>query len=100
MDNSWSWKIPSLLQCVPSVYQLFLIYLVPESPRWLVSHGRLDEARKISNRYHAGQNTDADVSPLVSYEMAEIEAAIELERLKNTKSYLDFFATSKSYLEK
>lgn len=47
------------------------------------------------NRYHAGQDTDADVSPLVSYEMAEIEAAIELEKLKNTKSYLDFFATSR-----
>ncbi|KAM0421014.1 hypothetical protein ACHAPT_011257 [Fusarium lateritium] len=93
MTNSWSWKIPSLLQCVPSLYQLFLIYLVPESPRWLVSHGKLDEARRMLNRYHAGENTDADVSPLVRYEMSEIEAAIELEKLQNTKSYLDFFST-------
>ncbi|KAI8653490.1 MFS domain-containing protein [Fusarium keratoplasticum] len=93
MSNSWSWKIPSLLQCIPSLYQGCFIYLVPESPRWLVSHGKLEEARKVLNRYHAGENTDADVSPLVRYEMAEIEAAIELEKLQNTKSYLDFFST-------
>ncbi|KAH7141908.1 general substrate transporter [Dactylonectria macrodidyma] len=93
LDTSWSWKIPSLLQCVPSLYQLFFIYLVPESPRYLVSNGKLPQARKILNRYHAGQNTDADISPLVSYEMAEIEAAIELEKTQNTKSYLDFFST-------
>ncbi|KAL1866665.1 hypothetical protein VTK73DRAFT_4568 [Phialemonium thermophilum] len=93
MDNSWSWKIPSVLQCIPSVYQFFLIYLVPESPRWLVNRGRLDDARRILNRYHAGQDTAADVSPLVRYEMAEIEAAIEMEKLQNTNSYLDFFST-------
>ena len=96
MNNSWSWKIPSLLQGVPSLYQLFLIYLVPESPRWLVSRGRISEARKILNKYHAGENTDADISPLVRYEMAEIESAIEMEQLQNTRSYLDFFATSKT----
>lgn len=95
MPNSWSWKIPSLLQCVPSVYQLLFIYLVPESPRWLVNKGRLDDARKILNRYHAGEDTVADVSALVRYEMAEIEAAIEAEKMQNTRSYLDFFATSK-----
>ncbi|KAJ3547442.1 hypothetical protein NM208_g1514 [Fusarium decemcellulare] len=93
IDNSWSWKIPSLLQCVPSIYQAALIYIVPESPRWLVSHGRLSEARVILNRYHAGQNTEAEVSPLVNYEMAEIEAAIELEKTQNTRSYLDFLST-------
>ncbi|KAH8896058.1 general substrate transporter [Thozetella sp. PMI_491] len=93
IDTSWSWKIPSLLQCIPSVYQLFFIYLLPESPRWLVSKGRVSEARRALNRYHAGQNTDADVSPLVRYEMAEIETAIELEKLQNTGSWLDFFET-------
>ena len=95
MDNSWSWKIPSLLQCVPSIYQLLLIYFVPESPRWLVNKGRLDDARRILNRYHAGEDTAADVWPLVRYEMAEIEAAIEAEKMQNTRSYLDFWATSK-----
>ncbi|SPO07556.1 uncharacterized protein DNG_10251 [Cephalotrichum gorgonifer] len=93
MDNSWSWRIPSLLQCAPSVYQLLLIYLVPESPRWLVNRGRLDDARRILNRYHAGEDTATDVSPFVRYEMVEIEAAIDAEKMQNTGSYLDFLAT-------
>jgi len=80
---------------VPSLYQGILIYWVPESPRYLVSHEKLAEARKILNKYHAGQDTDMDASPLVSYEMVEIETAIEMEKLQNTKSYLDFFALSK-----
>ena len=33
MESQWSWKAPSILQAFPSVIQLFLIWLVPESPR-------------------------------------------------------------------
>ncbi len=31
MESQWSWKTPSVLQSFPSVIQLFLIWLVPES---------------------------------------------------------------------
>ncbi|KAF4964877.1 hypothetical protein FSARC_7222 [Fusarium sarcochroum] len=95
LESSWSWRIPSLLQSIPSVYQMLLIYLVPESPRWLISHGKLADARKVLNKYYAGRDTDADISPLMQYEMAEIESAIELEKVQNTNSYLDFLKTSK-----
>ncbi|KAL0943527.1 hexose transporter protein (Lactose permease) [Colletotrichum truncatum] len=93
IPNSWSWRIPSLLQAIPSVYQGLLIYFLPESPRWLVSRGKVSEARAVLNKYHAGEQGDSDISPLVRYEMVEIEAAIELEKLQNKRSYLDFFAT-------
>ncbi len=33
IQNNWSWRLPSILQCAPSVFQIGLIYLVPESPR-------------------------------------------------------------------
>ncbi|KAG5920960.1 hypothetical protein E4U42_006024, partial [Claviceps africana] len=45
IPNQWSWRLPTLLQMVPSAYQLGLIFLSPESPRWLVARGRDDEAR-------------------------------------------------------
>ncbi|KAG7432302.1 Lactose permease [Fusarium oxysporum f. sp. raphani] len=94
LESSWSWRIPSILQAVPSLYQAMMIYFTPESPRWLISHGRSLEARKILNKYHAGIETEPDVSPLVEYEMAETETAIELEKIQNTGSYMAFFATT------
>lgn len=33
IPNTWSWRIPSLLQGLPSMFQIFLIWLLPESPR-------------------------------------------------------------------
>ena len=56
INNSWSWRIPSALQALPSVLQVFLIWFVPESPRWLLSKGRDDEARKVLGYYHANGN--------------------------------------------
>ena len=56
MNNSWSWRIPSAVQALPSVLQLFLIWFVPESPRWLVSNGREEEARRILGYWHGNGN--------------------------------------------
>ncbi|KAH9922466.1 general substrate transporter [Fomitopsis serialis] len=77
IDTSWSWRIPSLLQGLPSVFQFFLVLLVPESPRWLVSKGKETQALKTLAYYHADGN---EQDPLVQYEFEEIKAAIALDR--------------------
>ncbi|PPQ64206.1 hypothetical protein CVT24_008624 [Panaeolus cyanescens] len=77
IDSNWSWRIPSALQALPSVIQVLLIWLIPESPRWLVGKGREDEALKTLAYYHA----DGDENhPLVQYEFEEIRAAIAFDR--------------------
>ncbi|KAF7980377.1 hypothetical protein HWV62_38843 [Athelia sp. TMB] len=76
IPSSWSWRIPSLLQGMPSALQLCLILLVPESPRWLISKGRETQALKTLAHYHANGN---DQDPLVQYEFTEIKAALALE---------------------
>lgn len=77
IPTSWAWRIPSILQGLPSVLQVGLIWFVPESPRWLVSKGRDAQALKVLAYYHANGKQD---DPLVEYEFSEIKTAIELDR--------------------
>ncbi len=76
IHSDWSWRIPSVLQAIPSFFQFFLIWFVPESPRWLVSKGKETQALQTLAYYHA----DGDESdPLVIYEFEEIKAAIKMD---------------------
>lgn len=52
IKNSWAWRIPSAIQGLPALLQLFLIWFVPESPRWLISKGREAEARRMLGYWH------------------------------------------------
>ncbi|KAI4523280.1 general substrate transporter [Schizophyllum commune] len=74
IPNSWSWRIPSALQGLPSVLQVFMIWFVPESPRWLMSKGRNDQALHVLSYYHANGDKNA---PLVEHEFQEIKTALE-----------------------
>jgi len=77
INSNWAWRIPSLLQGLAPIFQFFLIWGVPESPRWLISKGREEQALQILAYYHADGN---DQDPLVQFEYQEIKAAIELDR--------------------
>ncbi|KAJ5159069.1 uncharacterized protein N7500_008720 [Penicillium coprophilum] len=91
IGNTWAWRLPSLLQGVSSVLQIGFCFLIEESPRWLISKERDEEARKLICKYHA--NGD-DSDPLVTLEMEEIRIALQLENeARRTTSYLTFFQT-------
>ncbi|KAF9239829.1 hexose transporter [Melanogaster broomeanus] len=77
LNSSWAWRLPSLLQAIPSILQFALVLFAPESPRWLISKGREAEALHTLAYYHAdGDEQD----PLVQYEFKEIKAAIDFDR--------------------
>lgn len=79
IPSTWSWRIPSLLQMAPSLLQLSTIWLLPESPRWLVSKDRDDDALNALKRYHG----DGEATELVRLEYEEIRNAIDNEKSKN-----------------
>lgn len=64
VEQSWRWIFAAGL--VPAVVFVFLLHLIPESPRWLARHGRAAEARAVLVRIDAD-----DVS--ADRQLAEIE---------------------------
>ncbi|KAF5371170.1 hypothetical protein D9758_004279 [Tetrapyrgos nigripes] len=91
MSSNWGWRLPSLLQVSPSVLQIVFIWFLPESPRWLVSKGRSEEAFAILVKYHAEGNEDSE---FVKAEFIEIEKTLELEKENSKRSWRDVVATS------
>lgn len=88
--SSWSWRIPSLLQCLFSLVQAILSIFAPESPRWLIYNGRRQEALDILTKYHADGDTN---SRLVRFEMAEITATLEVEKMQKMSRWSEWVAT-------
>lgn len=88
--GDWSWRLPSLLQLCPSLLQICTVFMLPESPRWLVSKDREDEAFAVLAKYHA--EGDAS-SVLVQAEMAQIRSTIKLELENSKQSWRDMLAT-------
>lgn len=77
--SSWSWKAPCMLQAFFPLVQLIGLLVVPESPRWLVSKNRKDEALHILARYHANGDTD---DALVQHEFYQICKSINVENMQ------------------
>ncbi|KFY68333.1 hypothetical protein V496_01153 [Pseudogymnoascus sp. VKM F-4515 (FW-2607)] len=90
IPSDWSWRVPSILQICPSLVQILLIYFLPESPRWLISKDRDDEAFAILVKYHA--EGDAD-SLLARAEMAQIKSTIAIEMNHSKQSWRDMIKT-------
>ncbi|KAJ0267994.1 hypothetical protein COL940_013827 [Colletotrichum noveboracense] len=91
LTATWAWRIPSLLQIAVPIVVLPAAIMVPESPRFLVSKGRVAEARRILVKLHGGGD---EHSLLVDFEMAEIERAIEDDKAAGeTSSWMEMFKT-------
>jgi len=67
--RGWRWMFGS--EALPAVMLLLLMFLVPESPRWLTKQGRRDQAMTILTRVDGPENARA--------ELAAIEDAIAHE---------------------
>jgi MFS transporter, putative metabolite transport protein len=59
--EAWRWMLAS--SAVPATVVLALRLGTPESPRWLLSKGRVDEARQVVKEYI---HPDADIDDLVA----------------------------------
>ncbi|OAG07860.1 general substrate transporter [Paraphaeosphaeria sporulosa] len=72
-----SWRVPTALQALMPFIQIIGVWFLPESPRWLCSKGRFDEAFGVLAKYHANGNVN---DRFVKGEFREIQETIQLEK--------------------
>lgn len=76
-DQPNAWRPPIALQILPPLVVLLGIYWIPESPRWLLTKGRDDQAWEIIRRLHTSSH-DADDS-FAQAEFRQMKIQIEFE---------------------
>ncbi|KAJ3519447.1 hypothetical protein NM208_g11771 [Fusarium decemcellulare] len=78
MESKWPWMLPCILQiCIP-LYQYIMVWFCPGSQRWLVTKGKVAEARKILMHYHSTQNAFDD--GIVQTELQGIIARVQADQ--------------------
>ncbi|KAJ5747758.1 MFS sugar transporter [Penicillium nucicola] len=91
-DSSWAWRLPSLLQLGIPLLALPFAAMAPESPRWLISQDRHEEARQMVVRYYAEGD---ESSPFIVAQMDEMSSSIAAEKeAESSTKWTDMVKTS------
>ncbi|KAJ5490145.1 Major facilitator superfamily domain general substrate transporter [Penicillium expansum] len=75
-ESSLAWRVPIWCQLISSCMVVLAVWFIPESPRWLYSHGRREEAWDVITKYHGEGSRD---NAYVHLQIREYEEAINLE---------------------
>ena len=90
VSNNLGWLVPlSVGLAAPTASLVLQLFLLPESPSWLVVHGRKDDARKSIARLHpkmSEDELDIEVNLLVYTIEKENHIAIEVRFLQSIQS--------------
>ena len=85
------WLVPVGIQGVPSIIGLSLIFFTVESPRWLISKGREEDAVKALRKLRTQADVDAG---LIELEVEAIHRAIEFDQTINNGTWRELFSGS------
>ena len=84
-ETSYIWRVPTIMQCIFLLPMVVLIFLIPETPRWLAGHDRNEECFEVLRRMHKGKMTEAEVK--AEYDM--IVGTVALETSAGASSWKD-----------
>jgi SP family arabinose:H+ symporter-like MFS transporter len=77
--GEWNWRWMLGVEALPAVFYFFALFSVPESPRWLVMHGKDEEALDIMAQVSGRTQAEAelkDVHASLDAEVSEERASI------------------------
>ncbi|KAL6802928.1 general substrate transporter [Trichoderma sp. SZMC 28013] len=91
INGEGSFRIPLWLQMVSSGIVFFGIMFSPETPRWLMAHGKVSQAERVLAELHGEGSVD---NPFVKLQMAEMNSQIGHDGSdKRWWDYRDLFNT-------
>ena len=67
------------------------VWFCPESPRWLVSRGKVDAARAVMIKYHSN---DGKTNPLIELQLREFQDMIEVRKMEPVWDYSSLVETA------
>lgn len=72
--EAWRWMLG--LAAVPAVVLFVGMYLVPETPRWLVKNGLMDQARSVLRRSRGRQDVEEEIDEIQKVERDESQTQV------------------------
>ncbi|CAI4951624.1 CGH_3_HP_G0047270.mRNA.1.CDS.1 [Saccharomyces cerevisiae] len=94
--NSVQWRVPLGLGFAWALFMIGGMTFVPESPRYLVEVGKIEEAKRsiaLSNKVSADD-------PAVMAEVEVVQATVEAEKLAGNASWGEIFSTKTKVLQR
>ena len=58
-ENNWRWMLG--IEAIPAVFYFFGLYVVPESPRWLLMKNRDAEAKEVMLKFQSAEHVRLDI---------------------------------------
>ncbi|QQK41065.1 Major facilitator superfamily domain, general substrate transporter [Penicillium digitatum] len=83
--GAFSWRFPLSFQAGPAIFLICGVWLLPESPRWLIEKGREEEGCAVLARLHL--NKSATNTSLLEHELFQIQQSLVSEKQSAIRSW-------------
>jgi sugar porter (SP) family MFS transporter len=74
-DNTWRWMLG--LEIIPAAVWLFSLFLVPESPRWLIINGRETQGRAVLQRLVLDKPMEEEIADIRASAQGELPPLLD-----------------------
>lgn len=85
--DTGAYRIPIAVQLAFGIIMSVGVFILPESPRWLIKRGRTEDAARALARLNS---TDLD-DPVVRAELADVQTNLDIELTHGNGGYADCF---------